>query len=225
MNDDFRYEKKFILNNFNLSCFEELTHLIDHDISQIFSPRIINSLYFDTEDLKLAKQNIEGISNRYKIRLRYYGEIDELKDPTLEIKSKLGDVGKKYRINLKKDELIKNNFSLEFLLDNIQLPINLINYLSLVQPKILVSYFRKYYLSECSDYRFTFDTNLSFSSINNYYDFISINKNLDTINLNILEIKYNKKMNSKAYKLTNKLPFRLTNCSKYIMGLKQLGLI
>jgi len=36
--------------------------------------RYISSIYFDTKDLTLANYNLEGISNRYKFRVRWYNK-------------------------------------------------------------------------------------------------------------------------------------------------------
>ena len=46
---------------------------------------------FDTDDLKFARQNIDGDSRRVKLRFRYYGDIDEFRNPQFEekIKSKV----------------------------------------------------------------------------------------------------------------------------------------
>ena len=39
---------------------------------QKYNDRYINSIYFDTLDYNLAKNNLEGISNRFKLRIRSY---------------------------------------------------------------------------------------------------------------------------------------------------------
>ena len=47
----------------------------------------INSIYYDTPNFQFARETSDGITQRQKIRIRYYGRLDELKLPKLEIKS------------------------------------------------------------------------------------------------------------------------------------------
>jgi SPX domain protein involved in polyphosphate accumulation len=68
----YRYEIKFILNEIDLV---EVEHFIKKsDLYSPFPKREINSLYFDTPDFRCVKENLAGISNREKIRLRWYNE-------------------------------------------------------------------------------------------------------------------------------------------------------
>ena len=55
--------------------------------------RYISSIYFDTKDLTLANYNLEGISNRYKFRVRWYNKNQnifryEIKKKNKQTKSK-----------------------------------------------------------------------------------------------------------------------------------------
>ena len=51
-------------------------------------PNIANNLYFDVDDRSFV-ENIEGERRiRKKIRLRWYGDFHEIKNPTLEFKIK-----------------------------------------------------------------------------------------------------------------------------------------
>ena len=40
----------------------------------LFKDRIVNSIYFDNENLEMYHDSIEGLCPRKKIRLRYYGD-------------------------------------------------------------------------------------------------------------------------------------------------------
>ena len=66
--------------------------------------RKVNSIYFDTNNYSSIRQNLDGISEKKKIRVRWYGDKKTITDPILEIKSKKGfEVSKKnfdFRQNL-----------------------------------------------------------------------------------------------------------------------------
>jgi len=58
-----------------------------------FPPRRVNNVYFDTLDLRALDDNIAGISQRCKVRYRWYGH-NELPDQgTLEFKNKHTTLG------------------------------------------------------------------------------------------------------------------------------------
>ena len=71
MKNDFRYEIKFVLNEREMSHALTWLSIIG---TKKFSDRSINSLYFDNLNQELARDNLAGISNRCKVRLRYYGD-------------------------------------------------------------------------------------------------------------------------------------------------------
>ena len=71
MNSKYRYEIKFVLNDIQLA---EISAWMNAETTMIkrYSPRIINNLYFDDLDFSSVKDNLSGISNRKKYRLRNY---------------------------------------------------------------------------------------------------------------------------------------------------------
>ena len=54
--------------------------------NQIFSQRKIDSIYLDTRNFDFAKDNINGVSARKKLRFRWYN--NDLKNVYLEEKEK-----------------------------------------------------------------------------------------------------------------------------------------
>ena len=87
-----RLEKKFVYNegetNYNF-------FLISGMFKKTFPKRIVNSIYFDTENYNNVWDNINGYGNRSKLRIRWY---DELKNSLVNIeeKKKIGSISKKY---------------------------------------------------------------------------------------------------------------------------------
>ena len=66
-----RYEVKVPLNYDNLKIFKSWIFK-QKNINSIHKPRIISSIYYDDVNLGFANDNLIGISNRIKIRLRSY---------------------------------------------------------------------------------------------------------------------------------------------------------
>src|SRR5688500_10076779 len=99
---DLRYERKFLIEAFS---FEQVDHIIKFHpacFKEVFHSRNINNIYFDTPAFNNYYDNIEGETNRWKARIRWYGNLfGNISKPTLEFKIKNGLMGhkKSFRIN------------------------------------------------------------------------------------------------------------------------------
>ena len=222
--NDFRYEHKYIIPK---SLEDQTLALIKSNVYKIneqYQQRRVNSIYYDSDDLILAKQNVDGNEERHKIRLRYYGDISMLNNPTLEIKSKKGYVGTKKIISIDHNNPMYaiSNISEMDAISNLPLSINYLS--SQLKPVLLVSYVRRYFVSSSDSFRLTLDTKIIYKSIDSLIDIYSKDEigfisNYDSV----LEIKYDV-INNLNYLIGNlKLPFRLTRNSKYITGLSAIG--
>ncbi len=224
----YRYERKLIVDSFNFYSLKDLNNLYGLGLEEIYKERRVNSIYFDTNEFFYAKEHLEGANKRLKCRVRFYGNIRELNSPFLEFKLKNGYVGNKYKINLEKDEILSSKNFLksiskkDFIFQNLNQDL-----LSFLYPKLFVTYLRTYYLSKCMNFRFTFDRQIKFYLIeNSFLQFSKIlNFNCHTFENNIIEIKYESSFDTGASSFINKFPFRITDCSKYIMGLRKFGLV
>ena len=222
-NTDIRYESKFIINNI-YNGVETFCNADIVNLKKIYPERLINTIYYDTPNLDLANQNIEGLGSRFKVRTRYYG-IEKNGEVNLEIKNKDGKYGNKYILKLNKKDFLNDLSFKEFYMDK-KTPQKLIKLLQLLKPVIHISYIRNYYISEYETFRLTFDKNITFIGLNNFSDLNKI-KNLARFNYssNIIEFKYHPKNEKYVKKISSQLPFRQTACSKYLIGLQELGLI
>ena len=119
MKQDFRIEKKFVYDDCDLSY---LNFLYNGHFKKVFPDRIVNSIYFDTFDYKSVWDNINGYSDRSKIRLRWYNKINN-SNVYIEKKNKvnfttikkieiLGKFKNYSDLNsfIEKDKLINSNF-------------------------------------------------------------------------------------------------------------------
>ena len=83
-----------------------------------------------------------------------------------------------------------------------------------------------YYICKSKKYRLTFDKDLFFQLVNSNNVISSIKTNPKLFNyINILEIKYHYENDQFINIFSRKMPFRLSTCSKYQIGLEELKLI
>ena len=175
MNEN-RVEKKFVLGKYKEDFLKKI--LILNGFTNHFISRRISSIYLDTLNFDFAKDNINGVSKRKKIRFRWYNNdyskiyLEEKNKQNFLVKKNISKaidfVNKKdlvhnlkeYFLNLNK---IHNNFNYQFVLQT--------------------NYLRSYWISNDKKIRATIDTNLNTSPIKN------LNRRLD-LNETILELKY-----------------------------------
>ena len=209
-----RSEIKIPLNNkfdLNFSSWKDNSQ----NIVKTFDDRVVNSIYFDTPDFNLARDNLSGISNRKKYRVRWYNQ--DSKNISYEIKSKKNNLGSKIIINADrritdlKDIFSYRNKSLHD--ENKKYFLEHINYFDL-EPKIQVSYIRSYYEFK-NTVRITYDRKINYKLINKFNV-----KNLNSDDyMNVIEIKFDPKNHLIASELIKKSKFIPKRFSKYLRGL------
>ncbi|MBN1577489.1 MAG: polyphosphate polymerase domain-containing protein [Chitinispirillaceae bacterium] len=128
----------------------------------------INSLYFDTPDYLFLWLRLTKAGNRFNMRVRTYGEHPVL-PWFLEIKHKRGDIMRKYRAKIHSEHLQLMLNTPELLRHHVKdekEEFNRLLFYRLVQtynaePKVLIQYKRKAYISDVEEYaRVTFDIRL-----------------------------------------------------------------
>ena len=173
-----RIEKKFVLGK-NEEDFLKKTLLIK-GFTEIFSSREIDSIYLDTENFDFAKDNINGVSKRKKLRFRWYNK--DLNNVYFEEKKKQNFLVEKninkIPIQLKKDNLIQN---LKDYLKTLNIKYNNFNYKFVLK----TNYNRSYWISDNNKIRATIDKNISTSPIFDFTQKLHLNET-------ILEFKFSK---------------------------------
>ena len=205
-----RIEKKFIYLNGDISYFY---FLISGMFIKTFSERKVNSFYLDTENYKDVWDNINGYSDRKKIRLRWY---DDLKNSEVFIEkkekknfithkevSKIGNFGNFNLLNKFINSQDFKKYELKYSNNNLK-------------KTILVEYKRNYYELPNKKLRVTVDNNIK----------IFYNYPLGFINLDktIVELKYDLKNSSyvNLFVKENKLLNRNRKFSKYVNSFLEL---
>lgn len=203
-----RFEIKFPILNY--SHFRKWMKYFN--LKKSFSDRSIKSTYFDTKNLYLAQQNIDGFSSRFKIRERSYNQENNSR---IEIKNKSNKFVEKFFYNnfkyTNKDGL--------FILDDLKnIHEHPKTFFFLKSNKFfktsIVEYNREYYNID-KDLRFTFDTNISFFNFENNRKTIK-----KRFNYSVLELKTSNLNNYAIHNYMSKLHISPKRFSKYIQSLQ-----
>lgn len=219
-----RYERKFVTDGLVLAEVLALVRRHPAAFREAYPPRFVNNIYLDSHGRSDYHDNIVGVANRSKTRVRWYGPPSgQIARPALERKLKHGLVSGKLTHSL--PGFFLNGGALLPLLENIfdaaLLPEGLRSYLHHLEPSLFNRYRRYYFVSGDGRFRLTIDTDLQFGHG-------SASNGLRTTLIpfaptQILELKFGPSDAEQADRVTNSLPFRLARCSKYVLGIGRLG--
>ena len=87
----FRKERKFRLTNFDAKALR--AQLLGNGLAQLHPSRKISSQYFDTLDLRSFTDSEEGVLPRFKIRVRWYNDMQN----DLALERKVSSVEGRYK--------------------------------------------------------------------------------------------------------------------------------
>lgn len=219
-----RYERKF--HALDLAPRQVLTVVLNcaAHFREIYPPRIVNNVYFDTPGFKDYWSNVHGAAHRSKLRLRWYGDADcMIPKPVLEIKARHGLVGTKsaYRFDDLPVHRLSNARELMSALRGTCNDPSVGERLAYSTPSILNRYARRYYGSADGRFRVTVDTDLAFEEAPGRR--FGILRRYQDDRLIIIELKYNVASDADSYRVFHDWPFRLGRVSKYVYGLKRLN--
>ena len=211
LKNNLRYERKWVFKDvnyndiFNKALKSKFLFHIQHP------KRHVNSIYFDDNNYTSIKDNLDGVSDRSKYRVRWYGKNSfVLHNPKLEIKIKKNFLNYKKIFPLEKlDNLNLKN------MNHVKLINNEVN--NTIKKKSLFSnltthYERLYLVSLNKKIRATIDYNLKGTNFNCYFQNpISIERK-DVI----LELKYDQEYDSYVRRNIQNISSRFSKNSKYI---------
>ena len=211
-----RIEKKFIFGKYKEDYLEKI--LLANGFTRLYPSRYINSIYLDTLNFDFARDNINGVSKRKKIRFRWYNE--DISNIFLEEKNKQNFQVKKIiykKINLNSKNKLLQNLKDYFL--NLKKEYNNFNYKFILKTK----YFRSYWISNDKKFRATIDIDIKASPINDLNRYLELNET-------ILEFKFPpfNEANFRNLFFENNFNIRSKKYSKYIQSftlLENSGLI
>ena len=219
--DTYRYERKFVAEKTTRKVCELIVKQNQAFFSETFSPRRVNNIYFDTPGMDCYFDNLFGVGNRWKVRIRWYGELfGDIKSPVLEFKIKKGFTGIKKSYELPPVKIGKNNFEgfvWKSYFVSADLPIEVLERLAGLQPVLLNTYQRSYFESINKKFRVTIDDEMEYYDIRSSWNhFLHVHKeHLKSV----IELKYDEIWEEEAENITNQFPFRVDKNSKYIAGI------
>ncbi len=218
-----RYERKWILTGLPLTEVLALVRRHPAAFRPAFPVRQVNNVYFDSIDLDSYHAHVTGASRRRKVRLRWYGEFQTpVPHPMLEFKIKHGSAGWKETFpasgalleNVLRHNLPRGEW------DGDGVPELARQRLRSLLPTVGNRYHRHYFCSARSGVRLTVDSRLGF------YSGKGQNQGWRPLLYNgpevILELKYDDSQVPEAVNISNNFPFRLSRCSKYVLGIQHL---
>jgi len=232
-----RYEFKYLITEDQADYIREVVRTFaDADAYGDNGVYDVTSLYYDTWDWRLALQTVEGIRNRYKMRIRTYGFTDDM-PVFVEIKGRVGTSICKSRALIPREHwsllslnqppppegftALKESHQSDY--DSFR---NLMDVLDL-RPRLWVSYQREAYGSRYGDgARLTFDRHLKVQAPDLDRPDVPVDCEYQMVNLDgpqtILELKFNNAFPSWMRTIVNQCELRRTACSKYVQGVEQI---
>jgi SPX domain protein involved in polyphosphate accumulation len=210
----FRYERKYLLHKSKLNIFMKKLYL--NNFEEIYTQRIINNIYYDTFNFSSFMETKEGVSDRIKYRVRWYGKVHEESEKVLELKIKSEFLNKKitYPLGVFKfrSPINENLKSLNKKIIKTLFKENsdFLNYNYNLQPVLRNNYIRKYFFSQNLGIRITIDSRLKFNS------FLNGNCILDD-KKSVIEIKYQK---DNFFIMRDLFDLELKKKSKFETGIK-----
>ncbi len=222
--NDYRYERKFAIAGARL---DEVEHHVRHHPAlffQEYAPRVVNNLYLDSPDWRNYHQNVDGHSQRMKLRARWYGPLfGSVPRAVLEQKCKSGHVGTKHSAPLAPFGLGPQTGSRDVRrwLEQSSLPAPLHHAVGHAEPALVNHYRRQYFRSASRQVRLTIDSDLAFYRFHRHAN--SFLARITAPGFVVVELKYSDAASEEAAAVANALPFRMTRMSKYVFGVNALG--
>ena len=215
-----RYERKYLLSNTQSTMMPAWIKRSGVPLTEVYYPRHIHNIYFDSIDNQALWDVLAGIPNRWKLRYRWYQEAGQKKAGQLEVKTKQGLLGDKLS---EKTKLIPSeNQEMDAFQNKLVRSVKnkqLNRLLKQMKPTVSNFYQRSYYQTLDHSVRMTIDKDIQHQVIPPKW---KLNQKVKRpCHYAIIELKYEPEAEEIASTLVSKLPLRLTKHSKYQMAYVQ----
>ena len=218
--NNYRYEIKFVLDESSYSDAMQWLYVYTNAVNR-YPDRYINTIYLDNPDFESVRDNLAGISDRLKTRIRWYDG-----DPVVKLEKKIrkGRLGRKETTPLDLGEDFSSELSPLLLRNRINnmLPnkteLNHDYYTSILG----VRYLRKYYEDQVG-FRVTFDEKIQFCDLHDEIEPFYLSNGLVNYEPKVMEIKFDPSIKDYVTNLVMKLNMTPKRHSKYLAGMAHLG--
>ncbi|MEM8526147.1 MAG: polyphosphate polymerase domain-containing protein [Bacteroidota bacterium] len=202
-----RFERKYEIEHFTPALVEQYISLHPAGFRRLFPDRVVNNIYFDTPNLLTFHQNIAGVNQRSKFRLRWYGkDYQKIEKSVFEVKMKHNELGSKQLYKLGAMDWKRTPQLHQDLL-------TLAPEFAVLRPSLYNCYLRSYFGTPNGKFRITIDRKMRFAMPSQRPSFHLTNNNI------IVEVKYKETEDQAADFILQHLPFRSTKSSKYVTGM------
>ena len=186
-----------------------------------YPSRRVNSLYFDSCNYECCTDNLSGVGERAKARMRWYGEqIDQI-NAKFEIKMKTAaGLGFK-KIHPLEGILDFSASTYQHTMNIIRLNVSCEDRIWLdkyPQPTLISSYKREYFTSKRENIRITLDRDLKFYRQHSVTT-PNVNRHFSFKDIIVVEVKYPPELGYIASQIISEIPLRRTRFSKYVTGI------
>jgi len=215
-----RHEIKYIFSNDQLSIFMKWM-FSKTNFNKKYPDRLVNSIYFDDVFNTSANDNLAGISQREKYRLRWYN-IEINNSSNFEIKRKVNKLNSKIYFKLQnkyKNIFDLSNSEIAYIFQKTIFEYDP-KYNFNLFPKLQVQYFRSYF-ENIKNIRITIDKKIQFWSCPEHHKMFYGYKY--PYWANIVEIKFEQDCYNYVNDLIRKTTFLPKRHSKYLAGLATLN--
>lgn len=213
--DLLRYERKFAVETPDAAVVRLALRRHPALFRQLYPPRYVNNVYLDTPARAAAHHNLEGMPDRWKARVRWYGPFRGSTAAALELKRKHGNVGGKETFPLPDFEFTPEMSGTEAIGRDLPAPVAAA--LIGLEPVMANRYHREYYATPDRRFRATIDSDLTYVAVGRHRPAVRRRRFV------ILEVKYERRWDQCAHEICAEFPFRITKFSKYADGLAMLG--
>lgn len=217
--EETRYEVKSPVREIDLEDVRTFLEIHPYSVSRLHPSQQINNVYFDTRELDAHWDNKSGVSEREKVRLRWYGDTHKPQKSQLEVKRKLKEFGWKLNqpvavpldlTSLTWDEVIAAVY------EALDPPMR--GWIERYgQPIMINQYQREYYATADRRVRITIDSGLLW-----FDQRWSWKPNLSTSELRssfgVVEVKATAADREAGVAFFHDFPYRVTTNSKYVLG-------
>lgn len=218
-----RYERNAVVAEVDYQRLQQWVW--DHPLAfrAAFPDRIIQSLYFDSRELGHLSDNLAGIAERKKLRLRWYGHSSNTTKTFFEIKCKRNELGYKLRCDIPLSGPV-GSLPLAQIVDEIRalLPPDMrVEFEAADRPQLKTQYAREYFTSGDGRIRVTLDRGISVCDQSDA-SVLNAERAAAFPPVAVLELKYASELDSWLRRHTTPLPSRLARFSKYTVGMQTL---
>jgi len=215
MERETRYEVKMVSQVAGYPRLRMLMRLDPTAIRELYPPRIVQSVYFDTWRNRALEENLAGISHREKIRFRWYGDANTGVRGTLERKVRENMLGWKDLLPIDATIAVEGATRRDFahsIFEHLTEPWLDVRSDALL-PAQWVRYEREYY--KAGAVRVTIDRKLT-TFDQRHVRVLTTRSPAPTPDVMIVEAKCAKEDYPALQQLIERFPMRIDRCSKFV---------